>query len=288
MKKRFIIGIVVCMLIFITGGIYFYNISLPDEDNIYKTLYCLDSVLTCDGGRTLDGRVLNKRFFPKKIQADRLSPFSKTSQSFSIYMTRTDQRVIEKNFEMPDILKNKDFLYSGNNNLNKLDHVTDEQKTIIKVGFKSRIFISDYVNKIYAQVFDKEKYKSFILLGTFYKSSDDPEDYVLNLRGELQNYSTEYGIGSLNRSHYTDIEEKQIININLNFLSNHSEMCNYIQNTGLYEIEPIDFEKRKSYIQQRNDKIEILGFTLYGNKKDIIQLLENNENMYIVQVIDNK
>ena len=65
-------------------------------------------------------------------------------------------------------------------------------------------------------------------------------------------------------------------------------MCNYIQNTGLYEIEPIDFEKRKSYIQQRNDKIEILGFTLYGNKKDIIQLLENNENMYIVQVIDNK
>ena len=148
MKKRFIIGIVICMLIFITGGIYFYNISLPDEDNIYKTLYCLDSVLTCDGGRTLDGRVLNKRFSPKKIQADRLSPFSKTSQSFSIYMTRTDQRVIEKNFKMPDILKNKDFLYSGNNNLNKLDHVTDEQKTII-IKYMHKFLTRKSINRLF-------------------------------------------------------------------------------------------------------------------------------------------
>lgn len=134
---------------------------------------------------------------------------------------------------------------------------------------------------IYIRLFDKEKH--FIIFGSFYKSSDNSEDYVLNLWGELGNSAINTDIGSLDRSNNIDIKEQNAIEMTLRFLSNHNEICRYIQNTGLYGIEPIDFEERYSYMQNHLNNTEMLGFTLYGNKPNILKFLSDNKNIFIIK-----
>lgn len=39
MKKILIIGVAVLLLVVSVGGIYLYNITLPDKDNINKSIF---------------------------------------------------------------------------------------------------------------------------------------------------------------------------------------------------------------------------------------------------------
>lgn len=285
MKKTIIISIALCTLILILSvqGLYLYNTSLPDEENILKSIYLLDSALNSNGAIILECKTSNNHFLTKKIEGFILSPFEDKG-SFSIHMTKNKQKVIKKDYETPRILKHKDFIYNGQNNIDELDSVTDEQRTSVRIGFKSPMPLSDYVNDIYKQIFDIET--DYTLLGTSYKSSDDSEDYVLNLRGEWINDCIRSDIGALDRYNYTDVKEKNAIDMTLGFLYQHNEICKYIQNTGVFGIKPIDFEKRYSYIKNRKDDIEILGFTLLGKKKDILKLISDNENVYIIEKIN--